>query len=100
MLQSLALQHFAGRDQTHGIETELGVLTAAGRPFARARAVQTDPDSNHRLDPDFPGCPNGLFQFFQLLDYDDDELAQFAPEKRDSNKCRILVTITDDQTLR
>src|SRR5438876_962739 len=100
MRQPLALQHFAGGNQADGIKSELGILSAAGSPFACAFACQTHPDSNHRLDPDFLRGPNGLLEFFQLFNHDDDQLAQFAPEKRDPDEGRVLVTITDDQTFR
>ena len=53
MRQALRLQHLAGCDQTNGIETKLGILTATGSPFAGAFAVQSHPDANQRLNPDF-----------------------------------------------
>ena len=100
MRQSLALQYFAGGNQADGIEPELGVLPAAGCPFARAFAVQAHPDANQRLDPDFLGGPDGLLELFQLFNHDDDQLAQFAPHKCDPNKGRILVAIANNQTFR
>src|SRR6185295_2391665 len=96
MWQSLVLQHFAGGNQVDGIKPELGVFSAAGCPFTRAFAVQTYPDPNHRLDPDFLGGPNGLLQFFQLFDHDNDALVQFSPKERDPDEGLVLITITND----
>ena len=53
MRESSGFQHFARGNETRGVETELRVLSAAGRPFAGAFAVQTDANTDHRLDADF-----------------------------------------------
>src|SRR5437588_1575485 len=100
MRQPFAFQHIAGGNEIEGIESKLRVLASAGGPFARAFAGQPDPNANERFDPNFLGGPNGLLQFFQLLDHDDDLLVEFAPQKRDPNKSRILVAIANDQALR
>src|SRR5437667_276832 len=46
-------QHLAGSDQTGCVETELGVLAAAGRPFARAFGMEAHPNSDQWLDAHF-----------------------------------------------
>src|SRR6266480_2427737 len=100
MRQPLALQRLAGGNEIDGIESKLRVLASTGGPFARAFAGQTDTNANERFHSNFLGGPNGLLQFFQLLNYNDDLFVQFAPQQRDSNKSRILVAIANNQTLR
>src|SRR5213595_1069641 len=100
MRQPLTLQRLAGGNEIDGIESKLRVLASTGGPFARAFAGQTDPNANERFDPNFLGGPNGLLQFFQLFDHDDDLFVEFTPQKRDPNKSRILVAIANDQALR
>src|SRR5207248_748597 len=100
MRQPFAFQHIAGGNEIEGIESKLRVLASTGGPFARAFAGQTDPNANERFDPNFLGGPNGLLQFFQLFDHDDDLFVEFTPQKRDPNKSRILVAIANDQALR
>src|SRR5436190_4136268 len=100
MRQSFAFQHVARGKEIDGIESKFRVLASTGGPFARAFAGQTDPNANERFDPNFLGGPNGLLQFFQLFDHDDDLFVEFTPQKRDPNKSRILVAIANDQALR
>ena len=71
MRQSRGLQHFARGDETCGIETELRVLAAARRPFARAFAVKPHANSDVRLDADFLCRANCLLELFEFLDDDD-----------------------------
>src|SRR6476469_6757673 len=99
MRQSFAFQHVAGGKEIDGIESKLRVLASTGGPFARAFAGQTDTNANERFNPNFLGGPNGLLQFFQLLNYNDDLFVQFAPQQGDPNKSRILVAIANNQTL-
>src|SRR6476469_7195815 len=100
MRQPLTLQHVAGGNEIDGIESKLRVLASTGGPFARAFTGQTDTNANERFDPNFLGGANGLLQFFQLLNYDDDLFVQFAPQQGDPNKSRILIAIANNQTLR
>src|SRR5437899_3894543 len=100
MRQPFALQHLAGGKEIDGIESELRVLSSTGGPFARAFTGQTDTNANEWFNPNFLGGPNGLLQFFQLRNYDDDLFVQFAPQQGDTNKSRILIAIANNQTLR
>ena len=72
MRQARRLQHFARGNEARGIETELRVLAAAGRPFARAFAVKTHADADVRFDADFLCRANRLLELFEFLDHDDD----------------------------
>src|SRR5438132_3640540 len=93
-------QHLAGRDQPGSVEAELRVLASARRPFARPSTVKANADPDVRLDPDFLRGANRMLQFFQLLDHNDDRLAELAAEQRDSNVSGILVAIANDEAFR
>src|SRR5438270_10845685 len=100
MRQSFAFQHVARGKELDGISSQFRVLASTGGPFAPAFAGQMDTNANERFDPNFLGGPNGLLQFFQLLNYDDDLFVKFAPQQGDPNKSRILIAIANNQTLR
>src|SRR5205807_5920857 len=100
MAKAGGFQHLAGRDQARGIQSKLRVLAAAGRPFAGAFAVKTNPDSDHRLEPNFFRSADRLFQLFQFLDHNDNALAELAAEQREPDKSAVLVTIADEPALR
>src|SRR4051794_31337793 len=93
-------QHFAGGDKARRIETELGVLTAARRPFPGAFIIETHTNTDERLDANFFGGADRLLQFFQLLDYDHCRLPQFSPEERDADVSLVLVAVTNDEAFR
>src|SRR5205823_8229355 len=99
MGKARGFQHLAGRDQIGGVETELRVLTTAGRPFAGTFAVQADANPDHRLDADFFRGFDRLFELLEFFNDDDNELAKFPAEQCDSNKRLVLVAVADDQTL-
>src|SRR5438034_6715940 len=93
-------QHLAGSDQTGCVETELGVLAAAGRPFARAFGMEAHPNSDQWLDAHFFCRTNSLLKLLEFLRNNDDRFIKLATEERNPNKSRILVAVANDQTLR
>src|SRR5206468_743891 len=93
-------QHLAGSDQTGCVETELGVLAAAGRPFARAFGMEAHPNSDQWLDAHFFCRTNSLLKLLEFLRNNDDRFIKLATEERDSNKSRIFVAVANNQTLR
>ena len=52
MRQPGLFQHLTGSHEIGGVETEFGILAAAGRPFARAFAIQTSANANVWLEAD------------------------------------------------
>src|SRR6266566_4220847 len=99
MREARLFQHLAGGDGIGGVETELRVLTATGRPFAGTFAVKPDANPDHRFDADFFCGPNGLLELLQFFNDDDNQLAEFATEQRDTNKSGIFVSVADDEAL-
>ena len=79
--QALAFEVFAGRDQFRRGQAELGVLAAARRPLARALALQAGAQADHRLDADLARDFDDLAQLLELLDDEDDLLAQLAAQQ-------------------
>src|SRR5205814_6926296 len=86
MSEAGLLQHLAGGDQIGGVESELRVLTAAGRPFPGTFAVQPNTNADDRLDADFFRGFDRLFEFFEFFNNDHNKLAEFATEKRNPNE--------------
>ena len=86
MREPRRLQHLARSDQIRRVEAELRVLAAARRPFARAFAVQAHANADLRLDADLLRRADGLLKLLELLDHDDDRLAEFAAEQRDADE--------------
>ena len=41
-----------------------------------------------------------MLEFLEFLRNDDDRFVELAAEKRNPNKCRVLVAVADDQTFR
>ena len=81
MRQTGLFQHLARRDEVGGIETELRVLAAARRPFARAFAVKPHANADARLDANFFRSANRLLELLEFFDHDDDRLAELAAEQ-------------------
>src|SRR5438477_2704298 len=100
MGQALRFEHLARCHQTDGVESKFGVLPSARSPFSGPFAVETDADSDQRLNTNFFRGTNGLLQFFQLLHHKNHLLAQFAPEQRDADEGWIFVTVANNETLR
>ena len=63
-------------------------------------AVKAHPDADARLNADFFGRANRLFELFQFLDHDDDTFAEFAAEQRDADVGGVLVAVANDQAFR
>ncbi len=99
MGQALGFEQFAGGDEIGGVESELGVLPAARGPFARAFAMQSDTDADVGLDSHLSRHADGLLQFLDLLDHDDDRFAEPAPEHGGANVGAVLVAVADDEAL-
>src|ERR1700737_3408813 len=93
-------QHFTGRNQTGGIETELRVLAAARRPFSAAFAVKPNTDADVRFHTNFLGGADRLLQLFEFLDDDNGRLAKLSTKERDANVSFVLVAVADDEALR
>src|ERR1700730_5007208 len=86
MREARVFQHLAGGDQTSRVETELRVLTSAGRPFARTFAMQADANADDRLDADFFRGLDGLLELLEFFNNDNAHLANIATQKRNSNE--------------
>ncbi len=99
MRESRRFQHLARGHEAGGIETKLRVLAAAGRPFARALAVQAHANADVRLDADFLRSADRLLEFLELLDHDDNGLAELAAEQSDADESAVLVAVADDEAL-
>src|SRR5437870_6802165 len=99
MREARLFQHLAGVDEIGRVETELRVLTATGRPFAGTFAVKPDANADHRFDPDFVCGPDGLLEFLEFFNDDDNQLREFATGERDTNKSGILVSVADDEAV-
>src|SRR4030088_1696291 len=93
-------QHFTGRNQTGGIETELRVLAAARRPFSAAFAVKPNTDADVRFHTNFLGGADRLLQLFEFLDDDNGRLAKLSTKERDADVSFVLVAVADDEALR
>ena len=100
MREAGGLQHFAGGNETCRIETELRVLAATRRPFARAFAVKAHANADVRFHADFLCRADCLLELFEFLGNDDDLLAELATEQRDADERRVLVAIANDEALR
>src|SRR6266508_1292214 len=99
MREASRLQHFARGNETCCIETELRVLAATRRPFSRAFAVKTHPNSDVRFHADFLCCADCLLQLFEFLGNDDYLFTELATEQRDADKRCVFVAIANNETL-
>ena len=90
MREPVRLQHLARRDEVRRAQAELRVLAAARRPLAGAFAVQPHADADDRLDAHFLRDAQRLLQLLELLDDEDDLLAELAAEHRGANKSASL----------
>ena len=61
--------------------------------------MKPDANADHRFDPDFVCGPNGLLEFLEFFNDDDNQLPEFATEQRDTNKSGIFVSVADDEAL-
>ena len=99
MRQALALERLAGGDEVRGREAEFRVLSAAGRPFSRALALEAHPQADQRLDADLPRHLEDGREFLELLDDHEDFLPQLPAHERVLDEEVILVAVADDKAL-
>ena len=99
MRQPGLFQYLTGSNETGCVETEFSVFATARRPFARAFAIQAGTNADVWFNADLVRRANGLLEFFQLFNNNDDRLAKFATEKCDANEGGIFLAVADDQAL-
>ena len=99
MGQPFGFQEFARGYQVRGVEAELRVLSATRGPLPGTFAMQPHANPDVRLHPHLPRHPDRLLQFLDLLDHDDDRLAQPPPEHGGADVSAIFVAVANDQAL-
>ena len=98
--QAGGLEHFARDEQVRGAQSELCVLPATQRPLSRAFRREPHADSDPRLRADLSRHGENLRQLLELLDDENDALAEFRAEQRILDQTGILVSVADDERFR
>ena len=97
MRESCGVEHVAGLDQVSCGETELGILAAAGGPFARAFGEEANAQADHRLDFHVLRNAEDVGQLLEFFHNEDDFFSELAAEERAADEARVLVAITDHE---
>ncbi len=97
--QPSARKQLDRRQQLGGGKAELRVIAARSLPLAAAFGMQPDADAEIGLDADLAGDAEDLAELRELLDDEDDALAEPLAGERDADEERVLVAVADDQPL-
>ena len=97
MPKVLRLQQFRRRENLRRAQSELRVLAAALRPFARALAQQPRADADEWFNTELFGHGNDLPQLLEFLHDHDDLLAELGAEQCHLDELSVLVAVADDE---
>ena len=86
-----------GGHEVGGIETELGLLAAALLPPAEAARRELDADARGRRDAQLLRDLEQHVDLAQLLDDDEDLMAELLAHEREAHELFVLVAVADDQ---
>ena len=90
---------FAREENFGRVEAELGVVAGGHGPFAFAARLEFGAETDHGLHADFLGDFDDVVDFGELLDDEDDFLAELAGEEREADVIVILVAVADDEAV-
>ena len=69
---------FGGEENFRGVEAEFGVVAGGGGPFTLAASLEFGAEADEWFNPDLLGDRDDVIDLGQLLDDDDDFLANFT----------------------
>jgi len=88
-----------GKEDLGGVEAELGVVAGGGGPLALAAGLELHAKADEGLHAGLLRDLDDAVDLGELLDDDDDLLAQLATEEGEPHVVVVLVAVADDEAL-
>ena len=100
LLHLRGAQFLDGEKDLGGVEAELGVVAGGERPLALAARLEFYAEADHGLHAGLLRDLDDVVDLGDLLDDDDDLLAELAAEEREADVVVVFVAVADDEPLR
>src|SRR4051812_15058803 len=90
---------FAGEKDFRGVQAELRVVAGGHRPLAFTAREELGAETDHRFHARFDRDADDVVDFGELLDDENDFLAELSAEEGEADVVVVLVAVANDEAL-